>query len=350
MKDLSNAWEIREEWLPENASRGDLLEFLLHYSILAPSSYNTQPWHFRFSRNGVDLLADRSRSLESIDPEDRELIISCGSALGNLDVAAEHFGLGLQVALFPDHSESDLLAHVELGRPVDPGIDVTLMFGAITKRRNHLLEFFENPIPEELLDLLVDMARREGVWLRFVSGDATRAEIVGLIEQADRVQWANPGFRRELARWVHPNRKWAVDGLSGAALGMGEFVSRAAPFIVRRFDLGRRRAAHDRDVAWHAPVLAVLGSDGDSESDWIAAGRAVSKILLRARAEDVAASFLNQPLEIPEMRSQVSDRMQQSGFPQVILRLGFGVDVSPSPCRSMSDLLLPPRNSARQVH
>ena len=41
MKDLSNPWEIREEWLPENASRADLLEFLLHYSILAPSSYNT---------------------------------------------------------------------------------------------------------------------------------------------------------------------------------------------------------------------------------------------------------------------------------------------------------------------
>ncbi|MCF7764284.1 MAG: nitroreductase [Verrucomicrobia bacterium] len=350
MKDLSNPWEIREEWLPENASRADLLEFLLHYSILAPSSYNTQPWHFRFSRNGVDLLADRSRGLESIDPEDREVIIGCGSALGNLDVAAAHFGFGLQVTLFPDRSEPDLLAHVELGRPVDPDIDVTLMFGAITKRRNNLLEFFENPIPEELLELLAETVQREGVWLRFVSGDATRAAIVGLIEQADRVQWADPGFRRELARWVHPNRKRAVDGVSGAALGMGEFVSRAAPLIVRRVDLGRRRAAHDRDVAWHAPVLAVLGSDGDSESDWIAAGRAVSKVLLRARAEDVWASFLNQPLEIPELRSQIADRMQQPGFPQVIMRLGFGFDVSPSPRRSMKDVLLPPKNFARQVH
>ena len=76
----------------------------------------------------------------------------------------------------------------------------------------------------------------------------------------------------------------------------------------------------------------------------------MSKVLLRARAEDVWASFLNQPLEIPELRSQIADRMEQPGFPQVIMRLGFGFDVSPSPRRSMKDVLLPPKNSARQVH
>ncbi len=50
----------------------------------APSVHNTQPWRFAIHDSAIDLLADTSRLLPSIDPDGRELMISCGAALFGL--------------------------------------------------------------------------------------------------------------------------------------------------------------------------------------------------------------------------------------------------------------------------
>ena len=56
-------------------------------------------------------------------------------------------------------------------------------------------------------------------------------------------------------------------------------------------------------------------------------------MLLRASAEGVAASFLNQPVEVPALRLQVAALLPQPGFPQVAVRLGDGPQVPPAPRR-----------------
>lgn len=42
----------------------------------APSTHNTQPWTFRRTNDGLELVADATRALSAVDPEGRELIIS----------------------------------------------------------------------------------------------------------------------------------------------------------------------------------------------------------------------------------------------------------------------------------
>lgn len=91
--------------------------FLLHYAVLAPSGHNTQPWLFRLTGDAVDLYADRTRALPVVDPDDRELIMSCGAALTGLHLAVRHFGFQDELALFPDPENTDLLARLRLGDP-----------------------------------------------------------------------------------------------------------------------------------------------------------------------------------------------------------------------------------------
>ena len=50
----------------------------------------------------VELYADRTRALPVIDPDDRELTISCGAALLHLRIALRHFGYAGAVATLPD--------------------------------------------------------------------------------------------------------------------------------------------------------------------------------------------------------------------------------------------------------
>jgi hypothetical protein len=78
--------------------------------LSAPSSHNSQPWLFRFTPGGVELIADRTRALPVVDPGDRELVISCGAVLHHVEVALSPLGEAHRVTLVPDETDPDLLA------------------------------------------------------------------------------------------------------------------------------------------------------------------------------------------------------------------------------------------------
>src|SRR5215217_6799502 len=104
-----------------------------------------------------------------------------------------------------------------------------------------------------------------------------------LIAEGDCIQLADKRFRRELASWVHPNRTKSRDGIPGYAFGVGDLMSMAGPFSIRTFDTGKGHAAKDRQLAEGSPVLAVLGTEVDAPPEWLAAGQALARVLLRAR-------------------------------------------------------------------
>ncbi len=161
-----------------------------------------------------------------------------------------------------------------------------------------------------------------------------------LVAEGDRIQWANKAFRLELSKWVHSNRSLSRDGVPGYAAGIDDLLSYAGPLVVRTFDMGEGQAARDHEVATGSPVLAVLGTDTDQPRDWVAGGQALARVLLRARVEDVWASFLNQPIEVTELRTKLKTRVGNVGFPQAVLRLGFGENVKPTPRRDVEEVLI----------
>ena len=112
--------------------------------------------------------------------------------------------------------------------------------------------------------------------------------------------------------------------------------------MIRTFDTGKGQAAKDQQLAEGSPVLAILGTEGDTPPEWLANGQGLAKVLLRARAEGVWASFLNQPIEVPELRLRLGDAIGQSGFPQLLLRMGYGSDVRPTPRRPAEEVLVHP--------
>lgn len=335
-----DAWNISADEFPHFGTSEEKLQFLIGYAVLAPSTHNSQPWQFRVRGDEVELRADRTRACRVADPEDRELIISCGAALSHLRIALRHFGYLGRVDLFPDDGDVDLLARVRLGLQPETCVEDTLLFHAIVKRRTNRQTFSSQPVPEPLLSALEMAADREQAWLHVVRAEDDRYALADLIAEADRVQWSNRSFRIELAAWAHPNRSASRDGIPGYAQGIDDLMSYAGPLVMRTFDLGEGQAAKDRDLATGSPVLAVLGTSGDSPAEWLATGQALARVLLRARIEDVWASFLNQPIEVPSIRHRLPHLLGRPGSPQLVLRLGFGPDVRPTPRRFVDEVLI----------
>ena len=316
----------------EAASAQKILALIQH-AILAPSSHNSQPWRFRLLDDTIELRADRTRALPVTDPFDRELTISCGCALMNLMVAARHFGRFKGVEFPAKRTEPDLLARVKLLKEAGEPQSGSDLFDAIGRRHTYRKRFTSKALPAALPKRLMAVAEAGGAWLECVSEAKAKRAVAELVAEADRMLWADPSWRRELAVWMHPSR--SRDGLVFPGL-----PATLANAVVRSFDMGNGQAAKDRELADGSPMLVVLGTVRDGPKDWLAAGEALQGVLLTARQAGLQASFLNQPIQVAAQRPRLQELLVHSGSPQILLRLGYpDGEVTPSSRRALAEVL-----------
>jgi len=309
-------------------------ERVLARAARAPSSHNTQPWLFRFGDDWIELLADRTRALPVNDPDDRELTISCGCALMTLRVAVAAEHLGCDLTLLPDPDDEDVLAHIRLTGP--PEHDLARLAPAIDTRQTYRATFEDRPVAREDLLELVDAATTEGAWLVALTDEADRAEAASLVAEGNAALWHDPSWRRELAQWMHPRRRG--DGITLPWLALP-----AARLVVRSFDMGGGVAAHDSQLAEGSPLLAVLGSHGDTPRHWLLAGQALQRLLLRGVGLGLQASYLNQAIQVANLRPRLQALAGQDGPPQILLRMGYCNDrLTPSPRRPLAEMVSGP--------
>ena len=154
-------WAIDEGRFPEAGTDADRLRFVLQYAILAPSGHNGQPWRFHVDGDALHVYADRTRALPTIDPNDRELLISCGATVQLVRTALEHFGYHPQVDVLPDQSaDTDLLATVHAGPKADPFTPRDL-FDAVQRRHSNRRPYESRAVPEADLGRLKSAAAAE---------------------------------------------------------------------------------------------------------------------------------------------------------------------------------------------
>ncbi|MEW6582895.1 MAG: nitroreductase family protein [Actinomycetota bacterium] len=321
---------------------GEALRRALESAILAPSSHNTQPWRFALDGDRVELRADRSRRLPVVDPEGRELVISCGAALLTLRVALRSLGWAGVVDVLPGDGDADLLARVGAGGRRPPTGEDEALAAAVAERRTNRAPFEERPLPPPLVEALAAAARDEGAVLALPAG-AGRERLVELVARGDRIQFADRRFRRELAAWTRSNASPARDGIRGDALGIRNLASHALPLVIRAVDAGARQARRDARLAQGSGALAVVCTADDTPAAWLAAGQALGRILLVATRAGVAASFLNQPVEVPELRPHIARAVARPDLtPQILLRLGRPTRSFPAQTRRPVDEVLDP--------
>jgi hypothetical protein len=324
---------------PITGTAAQKLRAAVQYAVRAPSSHNSQPWRFRLTDDVLELRADRARALPVVDPDHRELIISCGATLFHVGVVLRHYGSTPRIERLPDPADPDLLARIRIGPARERTAEDEALFHAITSRRTFRRRFLDRCLPEGLDSMLDGAARAEGAWLEVFRTEEARHAVADLVAEADRLLMSDKRFRRELALWLRPNRGKRRDGLPGYALGLGTLRAAVGPMVLRMFDDGRRQAVRDRRLATEAPMLALLGTAHNTPRHWLMAGEAVAHVLLRAQVCDIAASFLNQPIEVPALRPRLQALAGQDGFPQLLLRLGYGRAPRATPRRPVAEVV-----------
>ena len=327
-----------ERGFPVWGGPAERLRFLLQWAVLAPSRNNAQPWTFEIEGDEVRVYADLSRSLPAGDPDGRQLLMSCGAAIENLRIAAAHFGHATTSEVVPGVRRDALLARVRLEERCASTPEVEELFQAIPRRRTNRLPLDGREPPEGLVTALLKEARREGAWLRPIE-ERERAPVAELVAEGDRLQLSSSRFRAELSHWVRPNGTPRRDGMPGYALGMSDAAAVLHPLLLRLGGAAKDLAERDRRRATTCKALLLLSTPRDGKAEWLAAGEALQRILLRAAAKGLFASYFTQPIEIPFLRDRLRDVLVDPGAPQILFRLGYGLEVRAVPRRPVSDVL-----------
>ena len=314
-----------------------VLKHAVAAAIMAPSAQNTQPWRFRIVEDRMELYADTTRHLTVIDRERRQLLMSCGCALFNARVAVRAMGYADEVTI----GEDDHVATLRLGkRIISSDSDLALMH-AIALRHTNRKRYLERPVSSELADQLIETAQTNGAWL--VRLTPPQKEIIAqLVDEADHLQLADPAFRHELSHWLTPITSRRRDGIPFVEKEYGSGMPLALARAMRSPVLGDRVGHAEHDGLLAAPLVVVLGTAGDEPSDWLSCGQALEAVLLHATHIGLSAAFLNQCLELPEIRGRVLSAIEHDGCPQQVLRLGYPAEPvdHPAPRRDIADVMI----------
>ena len=334
------AWNVDRSDFPATGTPAEKARFAVRYAILAPSSHNTQPWRFVVIGDELLVCADRTRSLPNIDPFDRELIISCGAALFNLRVALAYFNVPLEITTFPHSAEPDVVARIVFPSSGPTLNELAALFDAITQRATNRGPFVGEDVPDAAVERLRSAVELEGGLVAFVRTLSERERVAELIAQADRRQFNDPRFRRELASWIHPWRR--DDGMPASSQGFNMLVDAATPIsamAIRTFDLGHGVAAAHEQLARGSPLLVALSTAMENNKSWLAAGQALQRLLLVATMMGYSTSYLNQPIEVSELRTGLAAELRTAAYPQLLLRVGRGSTAPHSPRRPIVEVL-----------
>jgi len=336
-----------EQWIAANTTSGamappDILQSAVESAVRAPSGHNLQPWRFRLGFNFIDLFADQSRALPILDPEGRELIMSCGAALYYLRLALRHAGCELRVIPIPDPTNPDWLARIYAFCGSRATAEETRLFEAIALRHSSRTPFQIRPVAPELPLQLASAAATEGVVLQPLRRLEEQTGLIALLNAGAHAQAASEPFRREMAGWLHSGAQGegTGEGVTNFPIDIGNLMTYSGALGSEAADAGEHFAAHLSALAESASFIGVLCTKRDSVGEWLEAGQALAHTLLLAAAQGIQAAFLNAPIQQEALRSELGKLVGGLLHPQCVLAFGYAPYISPTPRRPIADVLV----------
>ncbi|MCW2851291.1 MAG: hypothetical protein JWM84_955 [Nocardioides sp.] len=280
----------------------------------APSVHNTQPWLWRVRGTRIDLFADRSRQLAVADPSGRNLVLSCGAALHQAQVAAVALGMPAEVMRLPDPDDPDHLATLELHqgpRPPDAIENLTALGQRVTDRRR----FTSWPVPEQRLADLAGAVTAPRVRVLPLVDATTRFRVELLVGRARDRQLEEPRLAEEQRAWMDRDACEGAPsetipelvGLAPAPDGLLTLTPDAAPAALEGSD-----------------GLLALCTDGDDPRAWLEAGEALSELWLAATVDGLSVVPLSQVIEVASTREAMrTEVLGGLTHPQILVRIGW---------------------------
>jgi hypothetical protein len=299
-----------------------LVQALVRYATLAPSSHNTQCWRFGPGDRAFTITPDFSRRCPVVDPDDHHLYVSLGCATENLVQAALAHGLQAQARFLPAAGGAISVSLEPTRAQASP------LFQAITERQCTRGDYDGQPLSSAELRLLEQAGTGHGVRVLLLTERPAMAQVLAYVVAGNTAQLNSPAFMAELTAWI----RFSAD--EAARTGDGLFAGASGNPVVPRW-LGSRLmglfmspdADNDRYARQvrSSAGIAVFVAEASDPAHWVETGRCYERFALQATALGVRNAMLNQPVEVAAIRPQFAAALGLgTQRPDLVVRFGRG--------------------------
>ena len=336
----------------------DVRRWILGYAILAPHSHNLQSWLVDLGTpNEILLRCDLNRLLPETDPFSRQIMMSHGTFLELLDIAARERGLRAETALFPegafgpDKLDQRPVARIRL--TPDPAVRKDPLFAQILQRHTNRSAYdLKRPVPPDGWQAMADAVKPHPVRFGFAGAEQPDAlrQHRAIAAQAWRIELTTPRTIMESFKVLRVGAAEIEQHRDGLSL--------LDPMVVTLNRLGlfdRSKAPGPEDYAttsqvkdFNAKLESTPGflwmvTEGNDRVTQVNAGRAYARVQLAATAHGLAIQPLQQALqEYAEQARPYADIRVLLDAPapqrtvQMWARVGYAPPVDPAPRRGVA--------------
>lgn len=343
-------------WRGPSGDVADVRRWILSYAILAPHSHNLQSWLVDLRQPGeIMLYCDLTRLLPETDPLSRQIMMSQGTFLELLDLAARQKGLRADITLFPQGEFGPValdkrpVARIRL--TADAAVQPDPLFAQILHRHTNREAYaMRAPAAAALQAIAASVAPHP---VRTGVAGPDRPELLqqhrAIAMEAWRVELVTPRTVLESFKVLRIGPREIADHRDGlvintplvrALTALGLFDRSKAPAPDDAATTGQIKDFNVKIAA--TPAFFWMVTEGNTRKTQVHAGRAYVRAQLAATAHGLAMQPLSQALqEYPEQAQPYADihALLQAPPPrdtvQMWARLGYAPPVGPSPRRGV---------------
>jgi len=320
---------------------------LASVGLLAANNHNMQPWKIKLDNENpmiFYLYADSTRVTEEVDPLYRQMMISQGTFLEYIKVAAEEKGWDAEISLFPegDYDESDILhsmdtmpvAKITLSKTEQ--IDNLLyneIFMADTNREAYKIE----QLTESQILSLESISSNDNVTIKLFSEKSDlykigkyaiqSAEIEAGVERV--MSESNAIFRANERQKNEYRYGYSVEGQGST--GFMKNILQGLLTIIPSLNTGEGASKnfinYTKESVENTPSYAMIITTGNSRIEQVESGMLYSRLVLTGHSLGLVMQPLSQVLEeYPEMESPYKEFKQEYAAEnetvQILFRIG----------------------------
>lgn len=338
----------------------DIWHSILSHAVAAPSPLNIQPWVVTLQGPLIlDLYVDTGRFLPHIDPTVRQVYLSSGAFLENLEIAACEAGFRAEISLFPtgwagiSPGPAEPVARVALTRDDQRVSDP--LFSFIHTRHTNRRVYTGKEILPGTFSALAGAFDQHLTSFGFSADPSFREELAGYLKRAIEIELSDPDRLVEFLSHVRITSQAGnalQDGYGSAGLGLRGITGWLSRIRLRMTPPGsKNRCARDllirlaQKQAGSAAAFGWIITRGNSRYDQVRAGRAYERVHLTAASLGLSLQSITPILEsYPGMEDTGRRFRDLLGLPdthtvQMLFRLGYAKPGFPSGRRAVEDLV-----------
>lgn len=339
---------------------------VISHGLLAANSHNMQPWKILLAENDTSsfkLFVDTGRLTPQVDIYSRQIVISHGTFLEYVRIAADKLGYSPTITLFPE-GEFDAAGTVESMK--SKPLAVVILKGSAEKK-NSLYDAIFSPdtsrvaylntqLSEEQVKQLQNLNTEDKITVMVLQDKKDLDNLGKTAMEAATIEAKVPRISKETSDLFRPNEyeknKYRY-GFSLEGQGFSQFSIFFVQSLVSLFPgLNDEKATTDtflsstKNSIDNTPAYLLIMTRDNSRISQVKTGMLYSRIQLTAQTMGFAMQPLSQALEeYNEMKTLYEKIHKEYAVPgqtiQILARIGKPVQqVSPSMRRDVMELIV----------